>query len=168
MLLDCGVGEDSWGSLGLQGDPSSPSYRKSVLGVHWKDWCWSWNSNTLATWCKELTHWKRSWCWERLKVIGEGDDRGWDGWMAPPTHWSWVWVNSGSGWWAGRPGVLQPMRSQWVRHNWVTELTESMLIMKIMLTSVKRSHACSATLSAPNPEADHYQPTPLPGGPRHS
>ena len=48
----------------------------SVLGVHWKDWCWSWNFSTLATWCKELTHWKRPWCWERLRAGGEGDDRG--------------------------------------------------------------------------------------------
>ena len=55
MLLDCGVGEDSWESLGLQGDPTSPSYRRSVLGVHWKDWCWGWNSNTLAISCEELT-----------------------------------------------------------------------------------------------------------------
>ena len=52
---------------------------------HWKDWCWSWNSNTLTTWCKELTHWKRPWCWERSKVGGKGDDRGWDGWMGSPT-----------------------------------------------------------------------------------
>ena len=59
MLLNCGVGEDSWESLGLQGDPTSPSKRRSVLGVHWKDWCWSWNSSTLATSCEELTHWKR-------------------------------------------------------------------------------------------------------------
>ena len=71
--------EDSWESLGLQGDQISPSYRKSVLNIHWKGWCWSWDSNTLATWCKELTHWKRPWCWERLKV-GEGNDRGWGGW----------------------------------------------------------------------------------------
>ena len=60
--------------------------------------CWSWNSNTLATWCEELTHWKRPCCWERLKVGGEGDDRGWDGWTASPTRWTWVWINSGS-WW---------------------------------------------------------------------
>ena len=59
MLLNCGVGEDSWESLGLQGDPTSPSYRRSVLGVHWKDWCWSWNSNTVDTWYEELTHLKR-------------------------------------------------------------------------------------------------------------
>ena len=75
MLLNCGVGEDSWESLGLQGDPTSQSSRKSVLNIHWKDWCWSWNSNTLATWWEELTHWKRPWCWERLKAGGEGDDR---------------------------------------------------------------------------------------------
>ena len=86
MLLNCGVEEDSWESLGLQGDPTSPSWRRSVLGVHWKDWCWSWNSNTLATWCEELTHLKRPWCWERLRVGGKGDDRGWDGWMASPTR----------------------------------------------------------------------------------
>ena len=54
-----------------------------------KDWCWSWNLNTLATWCKELTHWERPWFWERLKT-GEGDDRGWDGWMASPIRWTWV------------------------------------------------------------------------------
>ena len=79
MLLNCGVGEDSWESLGLQGDPTSPSWRKSVLNIHCKDWCWSWNSNTLATWYEELTHWKRHWCLERLKTGGKGDD-GWDGW----------------------------------------------------------------------------------------
>ena len=82
---------------------------------------WSWNSSTLAIWCKELTHLKRPWCWERLKAGGEGDDRGWDGWMASLTQWTWVWVDSGSWWWTGRPGVLQFM-SSWVRHDWVTEL----------------------------------------------
>ena len=74
MLLNCGVGEDSWESLGLQGDLTSPSWRRSVLSVHWKDWCWSWNCNTLASWCEELTHLKRPWCWERLKL---GEKRGW-------------------------------------------------------------------------------------------
>ena len=78
---------------------------------------WSWNSNTLATWYKELTHLKTPWCWERLKV-GEGDDREWDGWMASLTQWTWVWVNSGT----GRPGVLQSMGLQRVGHDWVTEL----------------------------------------------
>ena len=68
----------------------------------------------LATWCKEWTHWTRLWCWKRRrrrrkeeKAGGEGDDRGWDGWMASPTQWTWVWVNSGSWWWTGRPGVLR-------------------------------------------------------------
>ena len=75
-----------------------------------------------ATWCEELTHLKRPWCWERLKVKGEGDDRGWIDWMASPTQWTWVWVNSGSWWWTGRPGVLQSIGSQRVGHDWVTEL----------------------------------------------
>ena len=70
MLSNCGAGEDSWESLGLQGDQSS----------HWKDWCWSWSSSTLATWCKDPTHWKIPWCWERLRAGGEGDNRGW-GWL---------------------------------------------------------------------------------------
>ena len=83
---------------------------------------WSWNSNTLATWCKELTHWKRPWCWERLKAGEEGGDRGWDGWLASPTRWIWVWVSSGSWWWTGKTGVLRSMGSQRVRHNWATEL----------------------------------------------
>ena len=56
--------------------------KKSVLNTHGRDWCWSWNSNTLATWCKELTPWKRPWFWKRLRAGGEGDDRGWDGWIA--------------------------------------------------------------------------------------
>ena len=61
-------------------------------------------------------------CWEGLGAGGEGDDRGWDGWMASPTQWTWVWVNSGSWWWTGRPGVLQFMGLQRVGHDWATEL----------------------------------------------
>ena len=122
MLLNCGVGVDSWESLGLQGDQTSTAQRKSVLNIHWKDWCWSWNSNTLVTSCEELTHWKRLWCWEGLGAGGEGADRGWDGWMASPTRWTWVWVNSGSWWWTMKPDVLQFMGSQKVGHDWVTEL----------------------------------------------
>ena len=87
-----------------------------------KDWCWRWSSNTLATWCKELTHWKRPWCWERLKAGGEGDNRGWDGWMTSLTQWTWVWASSRSWWWTGQPGVLQSMGLQGVGHDWVTEL----------------------------------------------
>ena len=84
----------------------------------------SWNPNTLASWCEELTHWKRPWGWERLKAGGDGDDRGWDGWMASLTWWTWVCASSGSWWWTGRPGVLQSMVSQTVRHNWATKLTD--------------------------------------------
>ena len=65
---------------------------------------------------------KNLWCWEGLGAGGEGDDRGWDGWMASWTWWTWVWVNSGRWWWTGRPGVLRFMGSQRVGHNWATEL----------------------------------------------
>ena len=122
MLLNCGVGEDSWESLGLQGEPTSPFWRRSALGFLWKEWCWSWNSSTLATSCEQLTHSKRLWCWEGLGARGEGDDRGWDGWMASLTRWTWVWVNSRSWWWTGRSGVLRSMGSQRVGHNWATDL----------------------------------------------
>ena len=80
--------------------------------THWKNWYWSWSSNTLATWCKELTHWKRPWHWARLKMGGEVDDRGWDGWMASLMRWTWVWASCRSWWWTGKPGVLQSMGSQ--------------------------------------------------------
>ena len=86
-----------------------------------KGWCWSWNSNTLATWCEELT-------FEKTLMLGKieggryGDDRGWDGWMTSPTQWTWVWVNSRSWWWTGRPGVLQTTGLQRVGYDWVTEL----------------------------------------------
>ena len=84
MLLNCGVGEDSWESLGLQGDPTSPFWRRSALRFLWREWCWSWNSSTLATSCEELTHWTRLWCWEGLEAGGEGDTRGE---MAGCHHW---------------------------------------------------------------------------------
>ena len=88
----------NFSNWGLQGDPTSPFWRRTALGFLWKEWCWSWNSSTLATSCEELTHWRRFWCWEGLGAGEEGDDRGWDGWMASLTRWTWVWVNSGS-WW---------------------------------------------------------------------
>ena len=76
----------------------------------------------FATWCEELTHLKRPWFWERLRAGEEGDDRGWDGWMASRTQWTWVWVSSGSWWWTGKPGVLQSRGLQRVKHNWASEL----------------------------------------------
>ena len=74
--------------------PVNPKGNQSWL-VHWKDWCWSWSCNTLATWCEELTHWKRPWCWGRLKAGRAGNNRGWDGWMASLIQWTWVWASSG-------------------------------------------------------------------------
>ena len=76
-------------------------------------------------------HWKRPWCWERFKAGGERVDRGWDGWMASPTQWTWVWVNSGNWWGTGRPGVLQFMGSQRVGHDWATELNWDNVCVKI-------------------------------------
>ena len=109
----------------------SPLGCKEIQPVHLKgDQSWEFigrtdveaETNTLATWCEELTHLKRPWCWERLKAGGEGDDRRWDGWIALPTQWIWVWVNSGSWSWTGRPGVLQSMGLQ--GHTWLNNWTE--------------------------------------------
>ena len=107
----------------------SPLDCKDIQPVYRKDWCWSWNSNTLATSCDELTHWKRPWCWEGLGAE-EGDARGWDGWMASLTQWTWVWVNSRSWLWTGRPGVLWFMGSQGVGHDLVTELNWTETVLK--------------------------------------
>ena len=84
-----------------------------------------------VTWCKELTHLKRPWRWERLRAGREGDDRGWDGWMTSPTQWTWVWVNSRSWWWTGRPGVLQSKVLQRVGHDWATELNWLNLVLTL-------------------------------------
>ena len=125
VLNDGGEWEEKgvgFGALGREPQKSYLFQGASKHGYQWKDWCWSWNSNTLATWCEELTHWKRPWCWERLRAGGEGDGRGWDGWMVSPTQRTWVWAFSRSCWWIGKPGVLQSMGWQRVRHDWVTEL----------------------------------------------
>ena len=98
-----------------------------------QDWCWSWNSNTLATWCKELTnHWKRCWCWERLKV------GGWGGLMASPTRWTWLWVSSRSLWWTGKSGMQQSMGSQ--SRTWLSNWTE-----------LKYMHICCITITIKPP-----------------
>ena len=102
------------------------------LGVYWKDWSWGWNSNTLATLCEELTHWKRPWCWEGLGAGAEGDDRGWDCWMESLTRCTWVWVHSWSWWWTGRPGVLLFMGLQRVGQDWATELNWIIYFFLIM------------------------------------
>ena len=90
----------------------------------------------FATWCEELTHWKRPWCGERLKAGEEGDDRGWDGWMSSLTQWTWVWVNSGSWWWTGRPGVLQSKEVSKSR-TWLSNWTELNLLGNLSILSTK-------------------------------
>ena len=77
--------------------------------------------------------WERPWCWERLKVEGERDKRGWDGWMASPTQWTWVWTSSGGWWGTGKPGMLQSMRPQRVQHDLVTEQEQPIFLYFIFL-----------------------------------
>ena len=96
------------------------------------NWCWSWSSNTLPTGHEELTHLKRPWCWERLKAGGEGDNRGWDGWVASPTRWTRVWASSRSWQRTGKPGVLQSMESQ--SQTQLNDWTEPLLLIDIYLT----------------------------------
>ena len=91
--------------------------------------------------CEEVTHWKRLWCWEELEAGGERDDRGWDGWMASLTRWTWVWLNSGSWWWTGRPGVQQFMGSQRVRKYWATVTQFSCSVMSDPLRPYGLLHA---------------------------
>jgi len=84
-------------------------------------------AETPVLWPPDAKNWllgKKPWCWERLEARGERDNRGWDGWMASPTWWTWVWASSRSWWWTGKTGMLQSMRLQRVRHNWLwTECT---------------------------------------------
>ena len=133
------------------------------------DWCWSWNSNTLATWCEEMTHLKRPWCWERLRAGGEGDNRGRDGWMATPTRRSWVGWTPGAG--DGQGGLeccsswghKESDTTEWL--NWTETMVE---VMKIMMTSLERSYAGTATLHTPNPAVGHCQPILVSESPGHS
>ena len=134
--LDCeeGSGPKNWcfWTVVLEKTLESPLDCKEIQPVHSKgDQPWVFfgrndaKAETTICWpphAKELTHWKRPWCWEGLGAGGEGDDRGWDGWMASPTQWTWVWVNSVRWWWTGRPGVLWFVGSQRVGHDWVTQL----------------------------------------------
>ena len=149
MLLNCGVGEDYCGV-------ECPLDCKEIQPIQPKghqSWVFIGRTDVegetpilLATWCEELTHWKRPWCWERLRAGGEGDFRGWDGWMASPTQWTWVWVHSGIWWWTGRPGLL---RGSWgckeldttERLNW-TELN-----WRVLCSRYKSFDVCFANIS---------------------
>ena len=124
MLLNYDIGEDSWESLECkQIQPVHPIGNHSWVFIGRTD-VEAETPNALVTWCEELTHLKRPWCWERLRAGGEGDDRGWDGWMASPTQWTWIWVNSESWWWTGSLACCSPWshkesdRTEWL--NWLT------------------------------------------------
>ena len=144
--LDC---EESWApenwcfwTVVLEKTLESPLDCKEIQPVHPKgDQSWVFHgrndakAETPVLWPRhaELTHWKRLWCWEGLGAGGEGDDRGWDGWMDSLTRWTWVWVNSGSWWWTGRPGVLRFMGLQRVGHDWATELNWTDPVPQLLL-----------------------------------
>ena len=112
--------------------PITVALRKKILGhsLHMVFQSLTWYGRTLFS-HYHSGFWKRLWCWEGLGAGGEGDDRGWDGWMASLTWWTWFWVNSGSWWWTGRPGMLQFMGSQRVGHDWATELNWTVVLDNI-------------------------------------
>ena len=133
--LDC---EESWTlknwcfwTVVLDKTLASPLDCKEIQPVH-SEGDRSWGvfgrndakAETSVLWPPHAKSWLigKDWCWEGLGAGEEGDDRGWDGWMASLTQWTWVWVNSGSWWWTGRPGMLRFMGSQRVGHDWETEL----------------------------------------------
>ena len=112
---------------------------KSTLNTLWKDWFWSWSSNTLVTWCKQPTHWKQAneLAFPALSLSAgkdwgqeeKGGDRGWDGWMIFPIQWTLTWANSGRWWGTGKPGVLQSVASWRVRHDLVTEQQQHWVVI---------------------------------------
>ena len=128
--------ESPLGSKEIQ--PVNPKGNQSLIFIERTDA----EAETLATWCEELTHLKRPWCWDRLKAGRYVDDRGWNGWMASPTQWTWLWVNFGIGsklwWWAEGPCVLQSMGSQRVRHNCSTELNWENFLIKVGINCLRR------------------------------
>ena len=123
VLLNCGVGEDSdckeMPPVHSEGDQSWMFIGRTDVEAE-APILWPPDAKGQLI-GRDPTHWKRPWCRERLKAGGEGDDRGWDGWMASPTQQTWVWASSGSWWWTGRPGVLRSMGSRRVGHEWAAE-----------------------------------------------
>ena len=139
IIFSIGLSSYFW-TVVLEKTLESPLDCKEIQPVHPKgNQSWIFNEGLmlklklqcLATWCEELTHLKRPWCWKWLKAGGEGDDRGWDGLMASLTQWTWVWVSSGGWWWTGKPDVLQSMGSQRVGHDWMTELNWCLLYLEL-------------------------------------
>ena len=130
----------AWRIPGM-GEPGGlPSMELHRVGHDWSDLTAA--IMTLATWCEELTQWKRLWFLEGLGAGGEGDDRRWVVWMASLTQWTWVWVNPGSWWWTGRPGMLRFMGSQRVGHDWATDLIWSEEVER----SISRPVVCNSRL----------------------
>ena len=121
-----------WGSFTY---PSLLSLKNSIFQPYYT--CWSWSSNTLATWCEEPTHWKRPWCWERLRTGGEGHDRGWDSWMASPTQWTWVWANSGRWWRKDREAWWPWGRKESDTNEWLKNNTLDRVLFHIIFISSK-------------------------------
>jgi len=131
-----GTGEGSWESLdSTEIEPINPTRNQLSIFIHWKDWCWSWSSNTLATWCEELTHWKRLWFGEKSKAGGEGDDRGWDGWMASLTQWMWVWGNSEREWRTREAWCAAVLKLKRVGYNLATEQQQQTQCIQTQLNS---------------------------------
>ena len=161
MLLNCGVVEDSWESLGLQGDVTSPFWRRSALGFFGRNDA---KAETPVLWPPHAKSWLivkdsdagRDWGQEEKGMTG------WDGWMALLTWWTWVWVNSGSWCWTGRPGVLQFMGSQRVGYDWATELNwgPRKLIVSQDSTYIHHKDALSHWVSCWNWETAFYWGSP--------
>ena len=130
MLLNCGAGEDSW-EVSWTARRSNQSILKEInLEYSLEGVIRKLKLQYFGHLMRRADSLEKTWCWERLKLGGEGDDRGWDGWMASLTQWRWVWVNSRSWWWTRRSVVLQSMGSQRVGHVWVTELNWTDTILK--------------------------------------
>ena len=155
--LDC---EEGWApknwcfwTVVLEKTLESPLGCKEIQPVHPKgDQFWVFfgrndaKAETPVLWPPHAKSWliRKDWCWEGLGAGGEGDDRGWDGWIASLTWWMWVWVNSGRWWWTGRPGVLQLMGSQRVGHNWETELNWTELNLFLSFCQIAISYHFSS------------------------
>ena len=122
MFLKCGVGEDSWESLGLQRDQTSQSWRKTVLNIIGRT---DVEAETPILWPPDAKNWiiEKTPMLGRMGAGGEGDDRGIDAWMKSLTWWTWIWASSRSWWWTEKPGMLQAMGSESVGHDWATKLS---------------------------------------------